>query len=80
MNRVHSEDLLKYDAEMKRKMSTEKLVMGNFVMHFSRFSYLDCECETLSTTKPLHTNANQSSNQTNSSFTELQSLLRTPEE
>ncbi len=31
VNRVHSEDLLQYDAEIKRKMSAEKLMMNNFV-------------------------------------------------
>ncbi len=33
MNRVHSEDLLKYDAEIKSKMSAEKRMMDNFVTH-----------------------------------------------
>ncbi len=33
MNRTHSEDLFKYDAEMKSTMSAEKWVMDNFVMH-----------------------------------------------
>ncbi len=30
---MHSEDLLKYDAEVKSKMSAKKWVMDNFVMH-----------------------------------------------
>ncbi len=33
MNRVHSEDLLKYDAEMKSKVAAEKRMMGNSVTH-----------------------------------------------
>ncbi len=33
MNRVHSEDLLKYDAEMKSKISAEKQMMNNFAKH-----------------------------------------------
>ncbi|MCP4255830.1 MAG: hypothetical protein GY775_21005, partial [Candidatus Scalindua sp.] len=33
INRVHSEDLLKYDAEVKSKMTAEKRVMDNFMMH-----------------------------------------------
>ncbi len=32
MNRVHSEDLLKYDAEVKGTMPAEKRVMDNFGM------------------------------------------------
>ncbi len=33
MNRVYSEYLLKYDAEVKSTMPAEKRVMDNFVMH-----------------------------------------------
>ncbi len=45
----------------------------------SRFSYLNREYDTLLTANH-YTNGNQCSSQTNSLFTELQSLLRAPEE
>ncbi len=45
----------------------------------SRFSYLNREYNTVPTANH-YTNANQCSSQTNSLFTELQSLLRAPEE